>query len=123
MIVSSFGTATMTAMPSRRVDDLVKGWVGRSYIKRDGWWAQLVLDEFSFLDDLGFSLTRSESAGIHFHQKGHYIAFAGPQRDVVIDYDPETKTMGASVLEHDPPRFIPLDDLIVARQPGAQHRR
>jgi hypothetical protein len=94
------------------MEDLVQGWVQRTYLKADGWWAQLVLDEFSFLDDLGFSLTDAEWAGIHFHQKGHYVAFTGPRRDVVIEYDPETKTIGAEIVEHDPSRFISLDGLI-----------
>ena len=29
-----------------RVEDLVGDWVQRSYLKGDGWWAQLVLDKF-----------------------------------------------------------------------------
>jgi len=108
---------------ARRVEDHVKGWVQRSYLKRDGWWAQLVLDEFAFLDDLGFSLSANDFAGIHFHQKGHYVAFVGPHRDVVVDYDPDDPkrvTIGADVVEHDPHRFIPLDSLLAQHDPGAQ---
>src|SRR4029077_5063590 len=52
------------SIAATRVEDHVTGWVQLSYLKRDGWWVQLVLDEFSFLDDLGFSLTGSEWAGI-----------------------------------------------------------
>ena len=110
----------MTSMPRRRLEDHVKGWVQRTYLKRDGWWAQLVLDEFSFLDDLGFTLTGSEWAGIHFHQKGHYIAFTGPRRDVAIGYDPEAKTIDADLVEHDPQRWIPLDGLILQHMPDGQ---
>jgi hypothetical protein len=103
-----------------RVDDLVKGWVQRSYLKRDGWWAQLVLDEFDFLRGLGFSLSGSEMAGVQFHQKGHFVDFHRSDRDVVIEYDPETDTIGAVVIDHSPHRWIPLDDLILRHVPGAQ---
>jgi hypothetical protein len=109
-------------MPSRRVEDYVKDWVSRTYLKSDGWWAQLVLDEFAFLDELGFTLTGSEWAGIHFHQKGHYVAFDGLRRDVVVEYDsddPKMVTIGAVVVEHEPQRFIPLDGLIAQHIPGA----
>ena len=108
------------SIATTRVEDHVTGWVQRSYLKRDGWWAQLVLDEFSFLDDLGFSLTGSEWAGIHFHQKGHYVAFVGPRRDVAIEYDPETNTIGADIVDHDPRRFTPLDQLIAQHIPGEE---
>lgn len=110
-------------MAGLRVEDHVKGWVQRSYLKRDGWWAQLVLDEFAFLDDLGFSMSGSDWAGIHFHQKGHYVAFVGPRRDVAVEYDPDDPkrvTIGADVVEHDPPRFMPLDGLISQHIAGEQ---
>src|SRR3954469_2283083 len=106
-----------------RVEDHIKGWVQRSYLKRDGWWAQLVLDEFAFLDDLGFSFSANDWAGIHFHQNGHYVAFVGPRHDVVVEYDPDDPkrvTIGADVVEHDPPRFVPLDALIVKYIPEAR---
>jgi hypothetical protein len=105
---------------SNRVDDLVKGWVQRSCLKRDGWWAQLVLDEFDFLRGLGFSLTGSEMAGVQFHQKGHFVGFRRSDRDVVIEYDPETDTIGADVIEHRENKFVPLDDLILLHVPDAQ---
>ena len=110
-------------MTGRRVEDHVKGWVQRSYLKADGWWAQLVLDEFSFLDDFGFSLTGSEFSGIHFHQKGHYVAFTGPRCDVSIGYDPESNIIEAYVVKPDPVLFTPLDGLIVDRVPGAEPPR
>ena len=103
-------------MVGHRVEDLVKGWIQRSYLERDGWWAQLVLDEFALLDDLGFSLVASSWAGVHFHQKGHYVGFVGPRRDIAVDYDPDDPkrvTIGASLVEHDPPgssrstRYLP----------------
>jgi hypothetical protein len=100
--------------------ELVRGWIQQSYVRHDGWWAQLVLDEFGFLLDRGFSLTSSEMAGVHFHQKGHYVWFDGPTRDVAVDYDPETNTIGADVVEHDGPRFIPLDGLIARFVPDAR---
>lgn len=116
--VPSAGSASVATTEPREdatIDHLVKGWIQRSYLKRDGWWAQLVLDEFDFLRGLGFSLTGSEMSGVHFHQKGHYVCFRRADRDVVIEYDPETETIGAVVIEHRGPRFIPLDDLIRSR--------
>ena len=64
-----------------------------------------VLDEFAFLDDLGFSFSGSSWAGIHFHQQGHSVAFVGPRRDVVVGYDPDDPnrvTIRADLFEHDP---------------------
>jgi hypothetical protein len=69
-----------------------QGWVQRSYLKRDGWRAQLVM------------------------------AFVGPRRDVAVAYDPDDPkrvTMGADVVEHDPVKFIPLDALIAQHIAGA----
>ena len=106
-------------MRAPRVDDLVKGWVHRSYLERYGSWAQPVLDEFAFLLESGFSLTGSEVAGVHFHQNGHFVWFVGPDRDVAVDYDPETNSVAADVVEHDPPRFTSLDELITRHVPGA----
>jgi hypothetical protein len=103
-----------------RVEDLALGWTNRSYIKRYGWWAQLVLDEFDFLRDPGFSMTGSAMAGVHFHQEGSYVAFGRPDRDVVIEYDPETQTIGAGILQRDEPRSLPLDDVILERNPEAR---
>jgi hypothetical protein len=103
-----------------RVEDYVKRRVDRSYLESNGWWAQLVLDEFSFLDDLGFSLTGSPLAGVHFHQKGHYIRFTGPRRDVTVDYDPESKWIGADIVESYPTMYIPLDGLIAQYLPNAE---
>jgi hypothetical protein len=106
-----------------RAEDHVKGWVQRTYLKRDGWWAQLVLDEFGFLADHGYSLHGGELVGIHFHQRGHYIWFVGPRRDVVVDYDPDDPgrvTIGAQLIEHDdPPTVTTLDAVLSHHLPGA----
>ena len=113
-------------MVGHRVEDLVKGWIQRSYLERDGWWAQLVLDEFAFLDELGFSLVASSWAGVHFHQKGHYVGFVGPRRDIAVDYDPDDPkrvTIGASLVEHDPPRFVSLDEVLAEHIPGVEMPR
>lgn len=102
-----------------RVEDLALGWVNSGYIKRDGWWAQLVLDEFAFLRDMGFSITGSAMAGVHFHQEGSYIAFGRPDRDVIIEYDPETDTIGAGIVQRDESSALRLDDVILERNPNA----
>lgn len=72
-----------------RVEKLVKGRTQRSYLKRDGWWAQLILDQFEFLRDLGYDFS-GPMGGVQFHQNGNYVWYQGPNsRYVVFEYDPE----------------------------------
>ncbi len=104
-------------MPWPSIDELVAGWVHRSYLKRDGWWAEHVLEAFAFLQPLGYSLTGSELAGVHFHQKGHYIWFHGPGRDVTLEYDPETRVIGAALWGDN--TYEPLDRGLLELEPGA----
>jgi hypothetical protein len=99
------------------VGELVRGWVQRSYLKEYGWWLELVLDEFSFLEPLGYSLPRNDLKGVKFHQKGSYVWFEGPRRDVVIEYDPESSFIKADLWEGDastPGRFKSLDEALLA---------
>jgi hypothetical protein len=59
-------------------------------------------------------------AGIHFHQQGHFIGFQRSDRDVVIEYDPKTHTIGAGVIRRDEPHWSRLDDLILSRRRDAR---
>ena len=77
------------------IDDLVRGTGQRWWLKDHGWWLELVLDEFAFLEGLGYSLPRDDVKGVHFHFRGHYVWFQGPSRDVTIEIDPETSFMKA----------------------------
>jgi hypothetical protein len=105
---------------SDQLPNLVKGSIQRSYLEQDGWWATLVLDEFAFLQDLGYKLTGSPTAGVHFHQRGHYISYHGPRVDVSVGYDPDdTQTIDATVFDPSIPLFTPLDQLILGRHPAA----
>jgi hypothetical protein len=106
-----------------RLEDYIRGWVQRTYVKQDGWWAQLVLDEFAFLADLGFSLAGEAWVGIHFHQRGHYIRFSGQRRDVILEFDPDDPdrwTIGAEVFDHQANAYVTLDELIFRQLPQAR---
>jgi hypothetical protein len=104
-------------MPWPPVDELVGGRVQRSYLNDCRWWLDLVLNEFAFLEPLGYSLPQHETKGVHFHQKGNYVWFEGPRRDVVIEYDPESSFIRADLWESDastPGQFMSLDEAVVA---------
>jgi hypothetical protein len=51
---ATFGDAARLNMAWPAVDELVWGWVQRSYLKEYRWWLELVLDGFAFLEGLGF---------------------------------------------------------------------
>jgi hypothetical protein len=104
-------------VPWPAVDELVRGSIQRSYLKRYRWWLELVLAEFSFLEPLGYSLPPGNAKGVKFHQKGNYVWFTGPGRDVVIEYDPESSHMSANLWQDDPSpegRFLSLDAALIA---------
>ena len=101
------------------VDELVTGWVERSYLKKYGWWLNSVLDQFAFLEPLGYSLPSGADNGVAFHQKGNNVWFRGPGRDVVINYDPESRPpfIWAELVDGDLAaggRLISLDTLLAA---------
>lgn len=55
-----------------RLDELVTDWVSRTYLKRDGWWAEQVIEQFCFLEERGF-----DKPDVQFHQEGHYVRYRG----------------------------------------------
>lgn len=100
------------------VDELVRGSIQRSYLRQYRWWLELILDEFRFLQGLGYSLPTDDPAvGVKFHQKGNYIRFTGPGRDLVVEYHPESSFITADLVEGDSaqtPRFVSLDQALLA---------
>ena len=99
------------------VDELVRGWIQRSYLEEYRWWLELVLDEFAFLEARGYTLPMDDLKGVKFHQKGNYVWFTGPGRDVVIEYDPESSFITADLWEHQVSaagRFTSLDEALLA---------
>lgn len=95
----------------------------RDRVNPAAWWADLVLAEFAFLAEYGCTLTGSPTAGVYFHFRGNWIAYHCPRRDVSIEYDPESGLIDARVVDLEVPLFMPLDDLIRERHPGAQPPR
>ncbi len=96
-----------------RLDSLVTGRIQRSYLSRDGWWARQVLEAFAFLEDRGYEL-----ADIHFHQQGNFITYSGARLDVDVYYEPEsTKAFGTDLFDRAAQQYVPVDSLILERDP------
>jgi len=77
-------------MVSERLNTLVRGRIERTYLDRDdGYWADLVLSEFAFLEARGGRL-----AAIAFHQKGDSITYEGPWGSVVLELAPDNHPDG-----------------------------
>jgi hypothetical protein len=72
-------------MVSSRLDALVMGYVQRTYLYADdGYWADLVLAEFGFLEERGGELDE-----VRFHQQGDYVRFVGPWGSVLLEFFPD----------------------------------
>jgi hypothetical protein len=70
---------------SARLDGLIRDPIERTYLARDdGYWADLVLTEFAFLEERGGRLD-----AIAFHQKGDYVSYTGPWGRVWIEFAPD----------------------------------
>jgi hypothetical protein len=77
-------------MVSARLDALNQDRVQRSYLERDtGYWADLVLADFAFLEERGGQL-----AAIQFHQQGSYLTYVGPWGQVSIEFAPANSPDG-----------------------------
>ncbi|MDQ6795692.1 MAG: hypothetical protein M3067_12910 [Chloroflexota bacterium] len=103
---------------SQRLRALVKDPVERIDIERDGWWADLVLDEFAFLKEHGYEL-----AQVRFHFRGNFVRFLGRKCEVVLTYAPEDGGYFDAELWFPPPhhpRVVPLDRLLVEHDPTLQ---
>jgi hypothetical protein len=106
--------------PSDRLAALVSDPTQRSYLKRDGWWAELILDEFDFLEKYGFDL-----AEVNFHFRGNFIRFLAPHGELVFDYAAEDGGwFGAELrvgLPADEPG-ISLDEVLAGRKSNSRRR-
>jgi hypothetical protein len=80
-------------MVSARLDGLINGAVRRTYLSSDdGFWADLVLEEFAFLEDRGYALSE-----ISFHQNGDFIEYRGPRGTIVLEFFPDGNDISAHV--------------------------
>lgn len=72
-------------MVSARLDGLVRGEVQRTYLStNDGFWADRVLSEFTFVEERGYVLDE-----IHFHQQGDYILYRGAYGTILLEFFPD----------------------------------
>jgi hypothetical protein len=77
--------ARVLAMVSDRLNALVRDEVERTYLPADdGYWADLVLAEFAFLEARSGRLD-----ALAFHQKGDYIRYVGPWGRVTLEFAPD----------------------------------
>jgi len=93
-------------MTSEQLSRLVTNPAARTYLEPDGWWAELVLEDFAFLADFGYAV-----AEVHFHQAGHFIRYDGSKGHFYVSYEPG---QGIEADFYDPSvkRFVPLDLLL-----------
>jgi len=83
--VGAVRAVTLHLVVRRRLDALIRDPVERTYLDADdGYWADLVLSEFSFLEERGGRL-----AEVAFHQKGDYVTYTGPWGEVVVQFAPD----------------------------------
>jgi hypothetical protein len=71
-------------MVSDRLNALLQGKIERTYLRADdGYWADIVLTEFAFLEERGGRVD-----AVAFHQKGDYIDYIGPWGHVTLEFAP-----------------------------------
>jgi hypothetical protein len=102
-------------MVSKRLDGMIHGWVERTYPKGiDGYWADLVLSEFAFLEERGGRLE-----DVRFHQKGDYLRYVGAWGTVLLEFEPDSNWIGGSArLSGESAKFEgELDRLVRERMP------
>ncbi len=69
---------------------MIKDPIERTYLAGlDGYWADLVLEEFAFLEERGGRLD-----AVSFHQKGDYISYVGPWGAVTLEFAPDNHPEG-----------------------------
>jgi hypothetical protein len=77
---------------SPRLDALVEGLVQRTYLTSDdGFWADRVLAEFTFVEEHGFLLDE-----IHFHQQGDFIRYRGAGGVITLEFFPDGTNIDAT---------------------------
>lgn len=79
--------------PTTRLDRLVTDAAERTYLDSyEGYWADQVLEVFSFLESRGGVLDR-----VRFHQNGHYVRYRGGWGTVTAELTPDMLSMAVSV--------------------------
>lgn len=83
---------TLKHIPSRRLVELAPAdVVSRTYLPRDdGYWADLVLAECTFLEDLGFRVDE-----ISFHQQGDFITYRRDGSTIAFEFFPDAEVIDA----------------------------
>jgi hypothetical protein len=83
---------TPSHVPSRRLIELVPNdAVARTYLPRDdGFWADFVLAECAFLEDIGFSVD-----DISFHQQGDFITYRRDGSTIAFEFFPDAEVINA----------------------------
>jgi len=77
---------------SPRLDALVEGSVQRTYLtSNDGFWADRVLAEFTFVEERGLFLDE-----VYFHQQGDFIRYRGAGGVITLEFFPDATTIDAS---------------------------
>jgi hypothetical protein len=70
---------------SARLDAIIRDPVDRTYLDAiDGYWADLVLGMFEFLEERGGTLD-----AVRFHFKGDYISYYGPWGKITFEFAPD----------------------------------
>ena len=99
-------------MVSKRLLDLVTDPAERSYLSADdGDWADMVLEELSFLEDNGYRIE-----AIRFHQQGDSITYRGPEGSVVFGFFPDAGDISAHASLRGSARTFDGDLDLLARQ-------
>lgn len=79
--------------PTTRLDRLITDAAERTYLDSlEGYWADQVLEAFSFLESRGGTLDR-----VRFHQNGHYVRYRGGWGIVTAELAPDLLSMVVSV--------------------------
>jgi hypothetical protein len=103
-------------VPSPRLDRLITDPAERTYLESDeGYWADRVLKDFSFLESRGGVVDR-----IRFHQNGHYITYRGGWGTVTTELAPDVPSMTVSVQSDLLEIRGELETIARARVPGLQ---
>jgi hypothetical protein len=103
-------------VPSPRLDRLITDTAERTYLESDeGYWADKVLNDFSFLESRGGVLDR-----VRFHQNGHYVRYRDGWGTVTIELVPDVLSMTVSVQSDSLDIGGDLETVANARVPGLQ---
>jgi hypothetical protein len=108
-------------MVSKWLDAQIHDPIERTYLDAiDGYWADLVVAEFGFLEERGGQLD-----AVSFHQKGDFARYNGPWGEVVLHFMPDNypggRWIAAEARLHGAAAEFDgdLDRLVRQRRPGS----